>query len=157
MRWSVRQADKGNVQEVSRLKYLMMIAMVMVVFSSACSDSQETVTPARGVPTPTLEDNREIPNTDATYYKPWNSFGQGEPSSENAALLRELIDNGIQIKNTRFPASPTPCAAVGAVTVVVVELTGPDEAMLGLGFAPDPEDWWIMNCGVRSLWRYSFR
>jgi hypothetical protein len=45
---------------------------------------------------------------------------------------------------------------MGAVTIVVVELTGPDKDILDFGFAPDPEDWWIINCGVPSLWRYSF-
>ena len=135
---------------------IMMIATVMVVFISACSETQEAVTPDRDLPIATLEDNHEIRNSDATYYKSWNFFKEGEPSSECSALLRELVDKGIQIKNTWFPASPTPCAAMGAVTIVVVELTGPDEDMRDFGFAPDPEDWWIINCGVPSLWHYSF-
>ena len=138
------------------MKSLMIIATVMAVLVSACSETQETVTPDGGLPTATLEDNHEIANTNATYYKSWNSFGEGEPSSECAVLLRELVDNGIQIKNTWFPSSPTPCEAMGAVTIVVVELTGPDKDILDFGYVPDPEDWWIINCGVPSLWCYSF-
>ena len=137
------------------MKYLVMIVMVIIVLISACSETQETVTPDQGLPTATLENNHEIPNTDATYYKSWSSFEEGEPSSECAALLRELIDNGIQIKNTWFPASPTPCAAMGAVTIVVMELRTSDKDILDFGFAPDPEEWWIINCGVPSLWHYS--
>ena len=134
----------------------LMITTVIVVLISACSETQETVTPDRDLPTATLEDNHEIPNTTATYYKAWNAFEEGEPSSECSALLRGLVENGIRIKNTWFPASPTPCAAMGAVTIVVVELTGPDKDIMDFGFAPDPEDWWIINCGVPSFWRYSF-
>jgi hypothetical protein len=47
------------------MKYLMMIVTVMVIFISACSETQETITPVRGLPTATLEDNHEIPNTNA--------------------------------------------------------------------------------------------
>jgi hypothetical protein len=138
------------------MKYLMIIATVMVLLISACSETQETLTPDRGLPTATLEDNHEIRNTNATYYKSWNSFEEGEPSTECSALLRELVDNRIQVKNTWFPASPTPCAAMGAITIAVVELRGPDKDILDFGFASDPEDWWIINCGVPSLWHYSF-
>ncbi|MHC4362420.1 MAG: hypothetical protein ACYSTZ_06300 [Planctomycetota bacterium] len=138
------------------MKYVIIIATVVAVLVLACSETQDTVTPGRGLPTATLEDNHEITNTNATYYKTWNSFGVREPSSECADLLRELVGNGIHINDTWFPASPTPCAAVGAVTIVVVELTGPDKDILDFGFKPDPEDWWIINCGVPSLWHYSF-
>jgi hypothetical protein len=138
------------------MKFHMMIATVLVVLIAACSETQETVTPDRGLPTPTLEDNHGISNTNMTYYKPWNSFGEGEPSAECSALLKELVDNRLQVKNTWFPASPTPCAAIGAETIAVVELMGPNEEILNFGFMPDPEDWWLINCGVPSLWHYSF-
>ena len=71
-------------------------------------------------------------------------------------MLQELVNNGIQIKNTWFPASQTMCKAMGAVTIVLVELTDPDQDILDFGFVQEPEDWWIINCGVPSLWHYSF-
>jgi hypothetical protein len=56
-----------------------------------------------------------------------------------------------------FPSAQTPCGApAGAVTVVVAELSAPDNRILDAGFSKDPEEWWIVNCGVSKLWHYSF-
>ena len=138
------------------MKSIMIIVFTMMLLVTACSETQEPVATKIDVPQPTLEDNHMIENTDATYYKFWNSFGQGEPSREGEQLLANLIDSGIVPRNAWFPSGPTPCDAMGAVTILVVEISRPNRKMLDFGFESDPAEWWIMNCGVPSLWHYSF-
>jgi hypothetical protein len=46
--------------------------------------------------------------------------------------------------------------APGAITVGIFELTEPDPAIDSFGLLGTPKDWWIVNCGVSSLYLYSF-
>ena len=138
------------------MKCLTMIVVLVSVTASACSDTQEPVIPDQSLPTPTLVDTQDFPDTGATYYRLWTFFGMQEPPRECSELLAELVDDEIQIKNAWFPVTGTPCMAVGAVTIVGVELMAPDDDILDFGFVSDPESWWVINCGVQGLWHYSF-
>lgn len=138
------------------MKCLTMIAVLVSVLASACSDTRETLTSDQSLPTPTLVDTEYFSDTGATYYKYWTFFGMQEPPCECSELLRELLDDGIQIKNAWFPASPTPCMVVGAVTIAGVELMAPDDDILDFGFVSDPDSSWVINCGVQGMWHYSF-
>ena len=138
------------------MKYSIMVFTFGMFFLAACSESEETIAPTKSLPTPTLEDNHSIPNTDATFYMYWSSFEDDKPAAEGEILLRDLVDGGIHLKDVWFPSGPSPCGAPGAVTVVVVVLSNPDARILDFGFTSDPEEWWIINCGVAKLWHYSF-
>jgi hypothetical protein len=127
-----------------------------LLFLTACSETQESIKTTSSLPAPTLEDNHSIQNTEATYYIHWNAFEEDKPSSEGETLLRDLRDSGIPLKDVWFPSTSTGCAAPGAVTIAVVELSKPDAGILDAGFVSDPEEWWIINCGVAELWLYSF-
>ena len=134
-------------------KILMVISLLLPV---ACSETEETTSPTRTLPRPALEDNRPLPNSDRTYFMYWNSFGEGKPSSESESLLWDLLDSGCDLTNVWFPSTPTPCEAMGAVTIVVVELRKSDPTIIDFGFVSDPMEWWIINTRVPSLRHYSF-
>jgi len=138
------------------MKYFMAFLSCGFLFLAACSETEDAVDPKISLPTPTLEDAHPIPNSDATYYMHWDSFEEDRPSAEGQTLLREMLESGIRPKDVWFPSGPTPCGAPGAVTIVVAELSEPDARILDVGFAVDPEEWWIINCGVAKLWHYSF-
>ena len=139
------------------MKYFVLLLSVGLLFAAACSENGDTVVPKKSsLPTPTLEDAQPVSNTEATYFMLWNSFDEGKPPAQGKALLEKMLEQGIQPKDVWFPSAQTPCGAPGAVTVVVVELSKPDLRILGFGFSADPEDWWIINCGVAKLWHYAF-
>ncbi|MDH3197936.1 MAG: hypothetical protein OEO21_06820 [Candidatus Krumholzibacteria bacterium] len=135
------------------LSFAVACALLVV---NACSEKEEAVSPQAAFPKATLEDNREIPNSDVTYYMAWGIFEHGKPAPEGETLLRTIVRAGIPLEDAWFPNEQTPCMAPGAVTVAVVELSKPDARILDLGFTADPEEWWIINCGVPSLWHYAF-
>ena len=138
------------------MKYIIAILTFGLLFLAACSETEKAVEPKNSLPAPTLVDNHPISNTHATYYMIWNSFEGDKPSTEGETLLRDMLDRGIRLKDVWFPSTSPGCAAFGAMAIVAVELSSPDTGILDVGFVTDPEEWWIINCGVAKLWHYSF-
>jgi hypothetical protein len=130
-----------------------MLAFLCIV---ACSEDEHPTSTVIAIPDPTVEDNHPFRNTEQTYFMPWTSFGDKEPPVEAAALMKEILEEGMLIENAWFPRSGSPCMVIGAMPVVAMELKVADTRILGYGFLENPAEWWAINCGVPSLWHYSF-
>jgi hypothetical protein len=76
------------------------------------------------------------------------------PEGHEVALV-SLLERNIWPLQAWFPTQGTACLAPAAVKARVVQLPRRSDRVLELGFIPEPGHW-LINCGVDSLWEYTF-
>ena len=132
------------------------VSILVLLCIVACSDDKHPTSAVSAIPEPTIEDNHPFRNTEHTYFMPWTSFGDKKPPAEAVDLMEKILEEGMDIVNAWFPTSGSPCMVIGAMPVVAMELQTADNRILDYGFLENPEEWWAINCGIPTLWHYSF-
>jgi len=137
-------------------KFILIISILSILLGLACDKDKN---PVKSVPVPIEIDNFAIENSENIYYLIWPQpvpVTLTVPVSPEEGLILSIWDLGIDIENAYFPTTSSPCMAVGAVAVAIIEIEEPNIRMIELGFIENPEEWWIINCGIIKLWHYSF-
>lgn len=138
------------------IKFVLIISILLILLGLACDKDKN---PVKSVPIPVEIDNFAIENSENIYFLIWPQslpLARIVPVSAEEGLILSIWDLGIDIENAYFPTTSSPCMAAGAVEVAIVEIEEPNIRMIELGFIEDPEEWWIINCGITKLWHYSF-
>jgi len=135
---------------------LMLSTAAAASLLVACDRCHEPESADSALPHPQLVENHAFENTPLVYYLPWDEFQRAEPTAAADSLLHGLLNSAVLLKNAWFPTAPSPCEAPGAMTAAIIELKVSDSRVRDFGFRDDPEPWWIINCGVPTLWLDSF-
>ncbi|MFH2037567.1 MAG: hypothetical protein ABIJ45_14295 [Candidatus Zixiibacteriota bacterium] len=137
---------------MKNLAFIIFIIPLLLIIACDKDDN-----PVVSIPNPEIIDNMAIANSESVYYAIWPPYVTDKTTADpQEDILQSIVDLGIKIKKAYFPESDPTCLAMGAVSVAIVEIAEPDSRMLDLNFQADPEDWWLINCGVAKLWYYSF-
>lgn len=137
----------GRAVAVQAARALLLASLCVV----ACSEDDDDSGPT--IPDPVQVSTSDVATeTENVYYREWCTGGEVIPEAE--AILGELLDADIAISRIWFPMQCSPCDCVTCTAAIVLELFAPDSRVEAMGFIPDNP--WAMNCGVGSMWRYTF-
>jgi hypothetical protein len=127
----------------------VMIVTTLAGVHLGCTDDRHLTGDETTLPAPTIVAAERVPEPAAGIYYLVSPGGGPEP------VLVELLERELVPRHAWYPVQGTPCMAPTATDGLVVEMPAADDRLAELGFLAEPEPW-LINCGVDSLWQYTF-
>jgi hypothetical protein len=133
--------------EVRAMRSLLSTLALIPILTIGCTDggSQRPLV----LPEPAIVSADEVPGPAEEIY-----YLIHPPEGHEGALV-SLLGRNIWPLEAWFPVHGTGCLAPTAVNALVVRLPSRNDRIVELGFIPEP-GYWLINCGVDSLWEYTF-